>query len=69
MTVLTMRRIRQDRFVVTGPDIEPGPSRPELRPGTGAVCITPVHRFGRLARTVPRLGERKINSTWCRGWG
>ena len=23
MTVLTMRRIRQDRFVVTGPDIEP----------------------------------------------
>ena len=63
MTVLTLRRIRQDRFEVTGPDIEPMTFRLGSRPGTGASGIIGGHRSGKLAETVRRPGERKTNST------
>ena len=42
MTVLTLRRIRQDRFEVTGPDIEPVTFKTRGRRGTGALSITGV---------------------------
>jgi hypothetical protein len=52
MTVLTLRRIRQDRFVVTGPDIEPVTfkTRVEAR----AWCLK--HYQGSPIREVGRNG-------------
>ena len=40
MTVLTLRRIRQDRFEVTGPDIEPVTFKTRVEARTGALRIT-----------------------------
>ena len=38
MTILTLRRIRQDRFEVTGPDIESVTFKTRVEAGTGAFC-------------------------------
>ena len=60
MPVLTLRRIRQDRFVVTGPDIEPVTfkTRAEARDW----CLEHVQGSpnpGSGQEWLPRLGETK----------
>ena len=62
MTVLTLRRIRQDRFEVTGPDIEPMTfkTRVEARDW----CLT--HYRGSPIREV---GGRKKGTPAAGGYG
>ena len=54
MTILTLRRIREDRFEVTGPDIEPVTfkTRVEARDW----CLIPTLTM--IDRRLPNRGER-----------
>ena len=68
MTILTLRRIRQDRFEVTGPDIEAVTFKTRAEARDWCLQHYRGRRSGRSARKVRRLGERKTNSAdcWCR---
>jgi hypothetical protein len=64
MTILTLRRIREDRFEVTGPDIEPVTfkTRVEARDW----CLTqypgsPIREVGGRKRGTPRAKEAKAD--------
>ena len=60
MTILTLRRIREDRFEVTGPDIEPATfkTRVEARDW----CLTrypgsPIREVGGRKRSAPKATD------------
>jgi hypothetical protein len=63
MTILTLRRIREDRFEVTEPDIEPVTFKTRAEARDGALSTTRARRSGRLARRWRRPRERKAWST------
>jgi hypothetical protein len=69
VTILTLRRIREDRFEVTGPDIEPVTFKPEWRRGTGALRITRARQSARLA--AARGAHRRqwwLRPNWLKFW-
>ena len=69
MTILTLRRIREDRFEVTGPDIEPVTfkTRVEARDW----CLTqypgsPIREVGGRKRAHRR--QRWLRPNWLKFW-
>jgi hypothetical protein len=56
MTVLIMRR-EHGEFVVTGPEIEPGPTHPINRPGRGPRSGVSPERTGRLKALPSELNR------------
>ena len=56
MTILTLRRIREDRFEVTGPDIEPRTFKTRVQARDW--CLT-RHRARQFARLAAARGNHR----------
>ena len=69
MTILTLRRIRQHRFEVTGPDIEPVTFKTQVEARDW--CLTqypgsPIREVGGRKRGIRR--QRWLRPNWLKFW-
>jgi hypothetical protein len=53
MTILTLRRIREDRFEVTGPDIQPVTFKTRVEARDWCLTHSPIREVGGRKRVTP----------------